>query len=356
MTKKAKRLNDCNPTALSLFSGAGGMDLGFKNAGINVVVANEFNQHASNTFKKNHPDVQMVEGDINDKFEEIVSASKGVEIVFGGPPCQCFSVAGKMDPDDERSKLVWDFLSVVGEVKPEVFVLENVKALGVFEKWKPIREKILKTAENMGYHCHYIVLNSAEFGVPQNRERVFFFGAKKDLETELQNFFHPLKKEPRKLREVFSELPLAGSKENPVTSKAKITLAKNPVMRKSHYSGMLFNGGGRPLNLDEYSYTLPASMGGNNTPIVDDFLIADDGAEDWVKNYHSEILSNGSHKKEVPKNLRRITTLEAAAIQGFPPDYSFSGPKSSIYTQIGNAVPVGLAEAVGIVAKKFLLC
>ena len=119
-------------------------------------------------------------------------------------------------------------------------------------------------------------------------------------------------------------------------------------MRKSPYAGMMFNGLGRPLNLDSVSATLPASMGGNKTPIVDDNLLENPKGHDWVSNYHSCLI-----KKEVepsstiaPKHLRRITIKEAALIQTFPLDYIFTGTKSAVYTQIGNAVPCKLAEAV----------
>ena len=140
----------------------------------------------------------------------------------------------------------------------------------------------------------------------------------------------------------------AGHTGGPHTCTARITLAGSPVMRKSPYAGMIFNGMGRPLNLDGVSATLPASMGGNKTPIIDEEMLRNPSAEDWVKEYHGKLW-----RKEIeaefgpaPERLRRISIVESAAIQTFPQDYKFCGSKSAIYTQIGNAVPCSLAQTV----------
>ncbi|MCL2338131.1 MAG: DNA cytosine methyltransferase, partial [Firmicutes bacterium] len=274
-----------------------------------------------------------------------------VDLVFGGPPCQGFSVAGKMNPNDDRSKLIWEFLNVANMLKPKVFVMENVKALGELQKWQPIREQILKRASGMGYSCFYKILNAVDFGVPQKRERVFFIGFQKTdknidelFETEIAKQIKPRVK----LRDCLNKLPPAGTEGNPITCTAKISLAINPVIRKSPYAGMLFNGLGRPLDLDNQANTLPASMGGNKTPILDEWLLRNPSAENWVLNYHANL--NGDEKPriqmEAPSHMRRITTVEAAAIQTFRPGYKFVGEKSSVYRQIGNAVPCNLAAAV----------
>ena len=126
--------------AVSLFSGAGGMDVGFENAGVEVVFANELMKEAADTYKANHSAGVMVNDNIYNVLDGMERFS-GVDIVFGGPPCQGFSVAGKMDPDDERSKLIFTFLDVVEKVRPRAFVMENVKALGVLEKWENVRKK-----------------------------------------------------------------------------------------------------------------------------------------------------------------------------------------------------------------------
>ncbi len=334
--------------AVSLFCGAGGMDVGFENAGITISVANEIDKYAAATYQANHTNQNMLIGDIN-SFMEDFKAYKGADIVFGGPPCQGFSVAGKMDPSDDRSKLIWSYLDAVEIISPKVFVMENVKALAQLDKWENVRKKYIKRATMMGYYCSFVVLNAADYGVPQNRERVFFIGSKKNIDFQI--FLNNLKKyktEKQTLREVLLSLPPIGSEKNPNTCTAKITLASHPVLRKSPYAGMIFNGMGRPVNLNSVSNTLPASMGGNKTPIIDEDLLRNKDGEDWVTDYHRKLME-GKIKAEfkvAPPNLRRMSILEASTIQTFPPNYIFKGNKGQVYCQIGNAVPCKLAESV----------
>lgn len=338
--------------AISLFTGAGGMDVGFTKAGFKVVWANEIDKDACATYSLNHREGLMECGDIRSYIDKL-SNFKDIDIVFGGPPCQGFSVAGKMDPNDERSKLIFSFFDVVEKVQPRVFVLENVKALAVLAKWKPVRELMFSKARSLGYEfAEIVVLNATEFGVPQKRERMFFIGIRgtTNLSTSIEGFKPYLKKymkQANPIRELFKELGPLGSAINRSFCRAKITLAQNPILRKSAYAGMMFNGAGRPIDAFGYSNTLPASMGGNRTPIVDEEQIFN-GAESWVENYH-RILMSGEKPNDItpPKHLRRITTEEAARIQSFPKDYEFAGTQNSIYSQIGNAVPCDLAYAVG---------
>ena len=256
-------------TGVSLFTGAGGMDIGFENAGVKVVVANELVKEAAETYKTNHSNCVMINDDINNVINDMAKY-EGADFVFGGPPCQGFSVAGKMDPNDERSKLIFTFLDVVEKVQPKAFVMENVKALGVLEKWEPTRKKYLERATKMGYQCMPFILNASEYGVSQKRERVFFIGIKSGLDP----FFE-------------------------------------------HH-----------MMDEEYLY-------GN--------------AEcDWVVDYHQGLIDGRivPEFKDAPSRLRRITIKEAAKIQTFPDNYIFCGNKGKVYTQIGNAVPCKLAEAV----------
>lgn len=336
-------------TGMSLFTGAGGMDIGFKQAGINVLVANEIDKDACKTYEVNNPETLLVKGDIRENVE-ILKQYQNIDIVFGGPPCQGFSVAGKMDPNDERSKLIWDFLDIVKEVRPKAFVMENVKALAQLEKWSDVREKIIKVANANGYCCYPYVLNSVEFGVPQKRERVLFIGfLNKNINPEIiKQRLEKKKKKTKTIRETIAHLGRAGSETNPNTCTAKITLAANPIMRKSPYAGMLFNGMGRPLNLDDASNTLPASMGGNKTPIIDEELLHGVETVDWCIDYHQRLIQKQISPKytEAPERLRRLTAKEAALIQTFPEKYRFEGSKTAIYRQIGNAVPCELAKVV----------
>lgn len=334
---------------ISLFSGAGGMDVGFQRAGVKVIWANEINKDAYETYKANNPDTIMVNDDIQN-ISHSLEKYQGVDILFGGPPCQGFSVAGKMDPLDERSKMIEVFLDVVDIIKPRSFVIENVKALAKLEKWKSVRKRIFERSLEMGYDCKPFVLNSSQFGVPQKRERVFFIGLlnkKVDYDLLLSRFNSKMA-EHKTVRQTIECLGPAGTQRNPLTCTAKITLAANPILRKSPYAGMIFNGMGRPLNLDGASNTLPASMGGNKTPVIDESLLYDETRDNWIVEYHRKLIEKQIDPtyEVAPSRLRRLTTKEAALIQTFPPDYKFCGSKTAVYKQIGNAVPCKLAEVV----------
>ena len=119
-------------TAVSLFTGAGGMDVGFESAGVQVLIANELMKEASETYKENHPNTKIINADINTVIDSF-SEYNGADLVFGGPPCQGFSVAGKMNPNDQRSKLIFSYLNVVEKVRPKLFVMENVTHIFLVE-------------------------------------------------------------------------------------------------------------------------------------------------------------------------------------------------------------------------------
>lgn len=332
--------------AISLFSGAGGMDVGFKAAGFEVIIANELDNYACKTFRANHPEVNMLEGDI-EKYMSRLCSYKDIDIIFGGPPCQGFSVAGKMDLEDPRSKLIFSFCEVVNKVKPKAFVMENVKALGVLSKFKGIRDTLVSNFQSAGYTVSMHILNSREFGVPQSRERVFFIGILNQITPIHSSCFRKHKKDAPTLREVLLPLGKPGTNNNTRICKARITLAAKPILRKSPYAGMLFNGQGRPLNPDGWASTLPASMGGNRTPIIDDRHLYD-GNISWVEEYHKYLMAGGSPRDmhDTPSFLRRLTIDEAALLQTFPKNYIWIGPDSKVFNQIGNAVPCDLAKAV----------
>ena len=337
------------PKAISLFSGAGGLDCGFEEAGFDIVWANEFDHDAAETWRANRPESKaMVEGDINDCLDKLPTSER-IDIVFGGPPCQGFSVAGKMDPNDARSKLVFSFLDVVEKIKPKVFIMENVKALGLLDKWSAVRKALIDRADRLGYSVDYEVHHTFEYGVPQNRDRVIFVGVRKGMNpSAMVSELRKYKATPPSARDVLLSCGEYGTDDNPQTCTSTVTLAKHPVMRKSPYAGMLVNGAGRPVNLDGLPPTLPASMGGNKTPIVDQKALNDRTETNWFVRYH-ELLENGKatpEETQVPSWMRRLTIKECAAIQTFPSGYRFTGPRVKQYRQIGNAVPALFASAV----------
>jgi DNA (cytosine-5)-methyltransferase 1 len=334
-------------TAVSLYSGAGGLDLGFTRAGFELLWAVDYDAQAVETYRANlGPHIEC--GSLP---ETSPPARLQPDLVFGGPPCQGFSVIGRMDPDDTRSQHVFHFLDVVETLRPRAFVMENVKALAVAPRWQLVREQLLRAARALGYDVKLFLLNAADYDVPQARERMFLVGlreGKPSLPKPVTAGDSPT------VRQALEALPRVGSPGNDTLCAARVVPAKTPVMRPTAHKGsLLFNGSGRPLELGGAAKTLPASMGGNATPIVDQDEL-EHGKEPWVVEYHAHLLAGGKPYKKAPPRMRRITAQEAAALQTFPPTWRFQGPQVAQYRQIGNAVPPNLAYHVALSVRAAL--
>ena len=222
--------------AVSLFSGAGGLDVGFEQAGFDIVFANEFDHDAADTWRANRPEnaAAMVEGDVCDHMDE-VAAIEDVDVLFGGPPCQGFSVAGKMDPNDARSALVWRFMDAVELTNPKAFVMENVAALGRLSKWTAVREGIIERGNELGYDVSMRIHHTPDYGVPENRDRVVFIGVRRDVGST-DEFYRQLDCHHAPYmtaREVILSAGAFDSDDNPRTCTTNVSLAKNPVMRRT---------------------------------------------------------------------------------------------------------------------------
>lgn len=346
-------MDDRTLTFVSLYSGAGGLDWGFAEAGFLPVFAVDSDPTAAATYTASYkrlmgrlPHLQghehaCLEAGVEECLADLMPGQG--DLVVGGPPCQGFSVAGKMDPADPRSQHVWRFLEAVERVEPRAFVMENVKALAANRRWEPLLETLRARSATLGYETVTLVLDASHYGVAQARERMFLVGLRPG-----SHFEPPPPTTADSLptiRNVLASLPPWGDPGNDSLCTARVTPAREPIMRRSPYAGMLFNGAGRPMCLDSPAPTLPASMGGNRTPIVDQDHL--DGVDEcWVTRYHAHLADGGDPATALPSRLRRITIQEAAAIQGFPADMEWRGTQSAIYRQIGNAVPPMLATAV----------
>ena len=232
---------------------------------------------------------------------------------------------GRMRADDPRSRHVSHFLDVVERLAPRAFVMENVKSLGANPRWEPLRAALLARAKRMGYSCRLTVLNAAHFGVPQARERMFLVGLAgavrppEPVPTTAQA--------PPTVRDALALLPHFGEPGNDTVSGARVVPSAIPVMRPTaHRGSLLFNGSGRPVDLDKPAKTLPASMGGNATPIIDQDQL-DHGSEPWVVGYHRHLAEGGEPLRVAPDRLRRLTVEEAAVLQSFPVGYRFLGAR-----------------------------
>ncbi len=335
---------------VSLYTGCGGLDLGFGEAGFETVWANDIDPLALETYcgevvRRGYSVPKIVGGDLS---RAALPERGSADVVIGGPPCQGFSVAGRMDPNDPRSRQVWEFFRVVEAISPAAFVMENVKALATNARWAGTIQALEAKGERLGYRCRVLLLNAADFGVPQTRERMFLVGVRD------QKIATPLPGSRRRtVREALRALPPFAEPGNHSICKARVTAARFPVLRKSPYAGMLFNGQGRPVDLDAPALTLPASMGGNRTPIIDQSALAD-GSKPWVVGYHAKLSNGAAPTAIVPARLRRLTVEEAACLQGFPTGMTFAGSQCAKFRQIGNSVPPALGAAVARQLKRVL--
>ena len=323
-------------TVVSLFSGMGGFDMGFISAGYDIVKAIEIDAKIAALYRENVGPIECADLTAYD-----LSTLPQADVVIGGPPCQGFSVAGKTDSGDERSQLVFTFLDAVKHVQPTMFVMENVANLLRSKKFADVRERIQLVIKEMGYLVEILQLNAKHYGVAQSRERVFYIG----YQAHIRCPTIPVEQPGLISGEVLRSLPQGF--DSRYDCKAKITRMKKPILRKSPFAGMLFNGRGRPIDLTKPCNTLPATMGGNKTPIVDEkWLREEEEYIPWVIRYHQHLRVGGMPDWTVPCHLRRISVLEASALQGFPLDFRYTEKNSVCFKGIGNSVPPPLAAAI----------
>lgn len=317
---------------IDLFSGAGGLSLGLKQAGWDVRIAVEYDATAIETHRKNMPDVRHVCDDVRDiDFSDYRGE---IDFVTGGPPCQPFSVSGKQMGHLDIRDMVPEFVRAVRDIQPRAFLMENVNGLTT-SRFKPYLDQKLADLRDLGYDVHWKVLNAAEYGVPQKRLRLFIVGLPAGTPFQFPAPTHGphTKQRYRTVRDALKDVP------EDEANRAKVVFAKNPILRKSPYAGMLFNGKGRPLNLDAPALTIPATAGGNRTHIID--------PHGNIEHYHAHLQAGGMPLKGEAAGCRRLTVRESARLQTFPDWFEFVGRRNQHYMQIGNAVPPELARAVG---------
>ena len=320
---------------IDIFSGAGGLSLGLIEAGFDVRHAIEWDRDSAATYRLAHQRTKVQECDI---AQVDFGQYKGeIEVVAGGPPCQPWSDGGhRLGEDDPRDGLP-HYLRAVREIRPKAFIMENVSGLARGGHSSHLNT-YLEAFRELEYTVSYQVLAAADYGVPQSRRRLFVVGIR-DKEFTWPAPTHSAGSV--KAGDVLSAEQVIGE---PNTS--KVTYAKKPHIRPSRYDGLLFNGGGRPIDLDNVAPTMLASMGGNKTPWIDTAGV--------LSAYHAHLLSGAAPKTGTVPGARRITVEEAALLQTFPPDMKFQGRRSSQYRQVGNAVPPRLAAAVGRALLKCL--
>lgn len=315
-------------TSIDLFCGAGGLSLGLERAGFRPVLGLDLNKDACATYRRHFPNVDVMERSITGvDFRQW----KGIDLIAGGPPCQPFSNGGKRLAAGDNRDMLPEFVRAVNEALPRAFIMENVAGL-LAPRNLDYFNSILTTISDRYTIMPPRIVNAAEYGVPQKRLRVMVIGILKGCMD-----FPPPTHRPG--RYITAGSILRRGEVLGLANPSKVVYAKTPDLRPSPYAGQLFNGGGRAINLDQPAPTILASAGGNKTHFVDEL--------DLVPPYHKHLWEGGKARVGTLRGGRRLTVLESALLQTFPPDMVFEGSRSSQYTQIGNAVPPRLAEVIG---------
>ncbi len=311
---------------IELFSGCGGMALGFENAGLKTELLVEIDQNCVSTLFQNRPHWKIEHQDIA-KVDFALYNGK-VDIVAGGPPCQAFSYAGLSKGfEDTRGTLFFQFARCVKEVQPKIALIENVRGLIRHDEGRTLNI-MLRTLEDVGYEPVYRLLRAQFLDVPQKRERLVIIGVRKDL--DLPACFPKEKDYTVSIREALKNCPESIGAQYPKRKREILELVppggywrdlpieiQKEYMKKSFYLGGGKTGMARRLSWDEPSLTLTCSP-----------------AQKQTERCH-------------PEKTRPLTVKEYARIQSFPDDWQFTGSLASQYRQIGNAVPVNLAYHIG---------
>lgn len=335
---------------IDIFSGAGGLSLGAINAGIRIPYAIENDLASANTFKRNHPETEVINKDIRE-IDPTQLKLKNPFIVFGGPPCQGFSTSNRQtrNLDNKNNSLFEEFVRFVRELSPEWFLFENVEGIVSFNNGKTVVE-IKKCFEELGYLVVSNVLTASDYGVPQNRNRFIMVGNKKGIE-----FQFPEKVEEKvSVAEAICDLPdlKNGQMEEVLPYRGEASSYGKKLRNGSKSALQNFVSRNKDYVIERYGYIKP----GQNWQAIPQHLMLNYKDRD---NCHSGIYKRldpdkpsvviSNYRKNMlihPTQDRGLSVREAARIQSFPDDFVFEGTLMHIQQQIGNAVPPLLAEVI----------
>lgn len=325
-------------SCVELFAGAGGLALGLEEAGFNSKGLVEIDKLACQTLRKNRPNWNVIEKDIiqvaDDGITEYVKIPKGeLDLLSGGYPCQAFSYAGKkMGLSDTRGTMFYYYSQVLEQLMPKMFLAENVRGLLTHDGGKTL-SLMLKVFSEIGYTVKWHLLRALDYDVAQKRERIAIIGIRNDL-VDKYNLSYSFPKPygyELKLRDVLKDVPKSDGEKYPESKRRVLELVPpggywrdlpediaKSFMGKSYYSGGGRTGMARRMSWDEPSLTLTCSP-----------------AQKQTERCH-------------PDETRPFTVREYARIQSFPDTWEFDCNTSNAYKQIGNAVPVNLAKAMGL--------
>lgn len=321
---------------ISLFSGCGGLDLGFERAGFNIPVANEFDKTIWATFKANHPQTHLIEGDVRQVTRKDIEPflSGEVDGIIGGPPCQSWSEAGALRGiEDARGQLFYDYIRILTEFRPKFFLAENVSGM-LANRHSEAVQNILKLFREAGYNVSLTLVNAKDYGVAEERKRVFYIGFRDDLDVQFRFPQGSTAEDDKKLtlRDIIWDL-----QDTAVPAGPKNHHNPAAVNNNEYYTGdfsSIFMSRNRVKGWDEQAFTVQAS--GRQCqlhPQAPKMVKMDKDVCRFVKG--QEHL------------YRRMTIREVARVQGFPDDFRFVYEETNnAYKMIGNAVPVNLAYEI----------
>lgn len=323
-------------TSVELFAGAGGLAIGMEKAGFKHVLLNEFDKHACATLRKNRPSWNVVEGDIHDvSFKEYAGK---VDFLSGGFPCQAFSYAGNRGGfEDARGTLFFEMARAIKEIQPKVFMGENVKGLFTHDDGRTLTT-IKNIIKELGYTLvEPTVLKAIQYQVPQKRERLILIGIRNDIFDKVHFKFPSPYERVVNLRDAFYKGILYNS-DVPESEGQKYPQRKKEIMDLVPMGG---NWNNLPLDIQKEYMKGSFGLGGGKTGI----------ARRLSLNEPSLTLTCAPAMKQTerchPIETRPLTVREYARIQTFPDEWEFCGNMTAKYKQIGNAVPVNLAYAIG---------
>ena len=322
---------------IDLFSGAGGMSLGFDQAGFNNIFSVDIEPSFCETYKTNFPKHNLIQKDISKLSNEEIKSLIGnqiIDVIIGGPPCQGFSMAGNIGRkfiDDSRNQLFREFARIVEIVQPSYFVMENVARLFTHNKGETKKE-IIELFKKINYNVDCKVVNTADFGIPQVRNRVLFIGNRIS-----NNIVFPTKTvdKPISIKEAIDKLPKLKSGE-----KSKIP---NHISMK-HSEQML----------EKMKYV---SDGGNRNEIPELIRPKSGDVRKYIRYKSTEpaVCVTGDMRKIFHYSQNRaLTVRELATLQTFPLDFIFKGSTISQQQQVGNSVPPILAKEIALTIKKMM--
>ena len=334
------------PTAIDLFCGAGGMSLGFSDAGFNVVGAIDIDKVHVATYKFNHPTTEVLCDDLRDVTGDDIKAGckiyqPQIDLVFGGCPCQGFSIGGKRSLTDQRNNLLIHFARLITELKPKYFVLENVKGL-LSLKYRGILKRFTQQLESCNYQIKYPIrsINAANYSIPQNRERVFIMGCQ--MGYKLPEYPTPLR-EKVTVWDAIASLP---------------EIEDYPELLHQdwiYWQGRCYSGCLRTIHSPEVIARFAATLPGKREPVSRFLKLDPNGIANCLR--AGTPTSNGGHtapRPIHPYTPRCISVREAARLHSFPDSYEFHPTKWYGFRQIGNSVPPLMAHAIASQILKVL--